>query len=55
MFGSLDGSLAEAVVVGPLAVNEMALAAWLIFKGFDRQALALTRGTAREAPSLQPA
>jgi hypothetical protein len=55
MFGSFDGSLAEAVWAGPLAVNEMALAAWLILKGFDRSALAKTHRTASSSPSLQPA
>lgn len=55
MFGSFDGSLAEAVLAGPLAVNEMALAAWLILKGFDRSALAGTQRTAAASPTLQPA
>lgn len=36
-FWGLD-VLVEAVVVAPVAVNEMVLAGWLIVKGFDSSA-----------------
>jgi len=38
LFSGMSDSLVEALIVTPIAINEMVLAGWLIAKGFDRSA-----------------
>ena len=54
VFSGVSDTLVEAVVVTPVAVNELALAARLILKGFDRAALAAPERPSTRSRSPQP-
>lgn len=51
IFDRFTGTLAEVVFAAPLAFNEMALAAWLILRGFDTSGIAPNTAADADRPA----